>query len=513
MFEAMDQLAARIARHLLARWQASGGAFPAGSQYGEAFAVALWRRYQLDPDGEATNQALIAIQAKQADPSCHYEFITFALESAGRRSPFDEYQGTKVVNWILLRQLCELLRGCKPASVHRVARRVLKWQQRPSGLICDNRVWHALVPLRRGELHRSTQYHAACLFFLAEILSRSSEPAILSSFDRGVGYLERVILPNGDALYVGRGQEQIFGYGAVLASLAFQASRAGGRSAESMQRVLSFLLAHEEEPGAFPLVVGGAPAPTGWYSYNNHDDYLAFAGFCVSRAAEWLRDPPTECGWESSWSADVSDKPLDVIRFDVGEYSAVLGVPGGFPPNDLPWPAIGWSKDALRVPLAEVQPYLPRPTPSPVYPTWSQRGVEYSMPRDAYELRKTSPTGASLEARNRGVSHCRQLEFDSQLIRVEDRLRFSQPVERASLPLWITLDSDEKSTHSSVGVVDLRLRQALVRLACSPELRIERRRCLCALGPASVWQAVCDNGAANIQATVEVRPEFPSPTA
>jgi hypothetical protein len=149
-----------------------------------------------------------------------------------------------------------------------------------------------------------------------------------------------LVLPNGDALYVGRGQEQIFGYGALLYLLEAARQITGDDAyGAAAQRVFQYLLRFRREDGSFPLVLLEAEAPEpwhpdagrpGWYSYNRYADYLPFLGCLLMKAARAEAPPLGEAAPSRLHPA------FRVIAKD--RYTAVLSAPGGATTNDLAFP-------------------------------------------------------------------------------------------------------------------------------------------------------------------------------
>ncbi len=111
------------------------------------------------------------------------------------------------------------------------------------------------------------------------------------------GALQPYISEEGEALAVGRGKAQIFGYGALLYLLEAVAGRSGtGELLAAASRAL--FLSHafpprttdrfhwrwrrRSHPTPGRLI---APLP-GWHDYNRYADYLPFLGVYLLKAAE-----------------------------------------------------------------------------------------------------------------------------------------------------------------------------------------------------------------------------------
>jgi len=154
--------------------------------------------------------------------------------------------------------------------------------------------------------------------------------------------MTRCLLPNGDSLYVGRGQQQIFGYGALVYLLEAAAGLTGEEQFGAIaERAFSRLMRFQRSDGSFPLVLReGEPAEPwlpdisrpGWYTYNRYADYLPLLGCFLLKAAD-PEVPPFGA------VAPVSAHPaFRLWRED--RYVAVLALPGGASTNDLAFPYV-----------------------------------------------------------------------------------------------------------------------------------------------------------------------------
>jgi hypothetical protein len=186
-------------------------------------------------------------------------------------------------NWVLLRAVCRS-HSDRPLAIARArldARAALARYMR-LGFIAD----------RAGV--RSFAYHCFCGALLVDLWQRRGYRWAAAAAAQAAEFISRFILPNGDALYVGRGQEQIFGYGALLYLLEAAGEMTGNADfREYADRVFGYLLSFQRNDGAFPLVLreGEDPEPwtdgtrLGWYSYNRYADYLPFLGCMLLKAA------------------------------------------------------------------------------------------------------------------------------------------------------------------------------------------------------------------------------------
>lgn len=256
-----------------------------------------------------------------------------------------EYRKIPVTNWTLLRHTTDYLLGRTEATAD--ARRVLRRWQQASGFIVDQ------------PNVRSLQYHHFSASLVLELGLISQNKDLLAAARRALACSLQFLLSNGDAQYLGRGQQQIFGYGALVNLLASGFSdQPDPRLVLHLLRCLSLLRGFQREDGSFPLVLNrdepreGQGRPTdpaypGWYAYNNHLDYLSFLGVCLLRARDTLRGACFGAHAEVAayrQSRDFSDGVSRVVRRP--GYEAVVSKPsGGWRgrgpwTNDLPFPYV-----------------------------------------------------------------------------------------------------------------------------------------------------------------------------
>lgn len=285
--------ASRLHDHLHRELDAQRG-YPDSPSWGYAFSVLLSAAVG---EGELTPLGVTAVKHLErqdlSDPNFPWEFVVYAIQQSKRllapnvQLPCDvrRAKGTRMLNWFLLRQVNAAgSERSAPSTLLklRVARRVCTTQE---GLILDE--------LRT----RSLQYHAFCLFLLCELLDRYPTADFLRQWlCKGARFSASRILADGTALWIGRGQEQIFGYGALIYALEYAHGRFGVLDEPSvLDRVAERLLFFQRADGSFPLVLRGrepeAPdatfeqRPPGWYGYNTRYDYQPFLAYALWRAS------------------------------------------------------------------------------------------------------------------------------------------------------------------------------------------------------------------------------------
>jgi hypothetical protein len=301
-------------------------------------AAALW--LWSDLGNEFGGQAALAKQRlERHPPEGHGEFNAYALlqcqervgtEFADRLLRRISFGRRHSANWMLLRAVC---RSHSDRTLSRergrLEARVALVRYMRRGLIAD-----------RGGV-RSFAYHCFCGALLADLWRRHRYRWAARSAAQAAEFISRFILPNGDALYVGRGQEQIFGYGALLYLLEAAGEITGnGDYPEHANRVFDYLSRFQRDDGSFPLVLRegeerepwtNGPRP-GWYSYNRYADYLPFLGCVLLKAAQ--------PGMPRYGAAPSPPQHPDFCVHREAGYVAVLSRPGGATTNDLAFPYV-----------------------------------------------------------------------------------------------------------------------------------------------------------------------------
>ncbi len=338
--------------------------FPARSFYGESFSYWLFslsgERYRESLD----NLVLAYVSKDKEAPNFHWEFNKYAWisvlnivgnsESEIKDLVFPlRFKGTPATNWMLLRCCTQILANADDTQALQDARKILSDYQSPSGLIKDE------VGVR------SLQYHCFSSILAAEISMQCNDAVLRDRFIKSANFIENIVLRTGDALYVGRGQQQSFGYGAIIYLLALAGYLTKGlRYIRKMELCIAFLTDFQRQDGSFPLVLNGVedgfpasaaladPLYSGWYAYNNYFDYLPFLGVMLAKAENVLSamidkhkeifvDSPTNTHENESRYQDA-----DFLVVHRSGYEAVLARTGGhwkgggLWTNDLPMPYV-----------------------------------------------------------------------------------------------------------------------------------------------------------------------------
>ncbi|MBC05888.1 MAG: hypothetical protein CMO10_06290 [Thalassospira sp.] len=269
----------------LAKRQRENGQFEQPDFYAKAFGVNLWSR--IDPNRFARNieRALVSLKSDPKDKTYHREFIEYALlHTPGLKTEITReiLRGTKqqcpdVANW----QMLGLINRQKRQTGF-----VSKLINRAHLALILLRYWRAQVFLDRPKCF-SPQYHAFC----TALLSDSENPRHRRIADHATATLAHLTGTHGYANLLGRGAGQSFGAACALYMLLkngyLDAADAILHRMEDACREADQLPLNLLAPALLPEHPGpDNPDTPGWYSYNRHDDYLAFAGYWLLKAAQ-----------------------------------------------------------------------------------------------------------------------------------------------------------------------------------------------------------------------------------
>lgn len=265
--------------------------FPEEPTYGYAFMV--YAAVMAGKGKESVEDLYLTkyIEQQKCKRTFSWEFSCFALNKAHQYFPGDKLaahcqyiaKGTRMLNWILLRQLNKVITNRATYITGIFIRLLLMIFQRRNGHIQDELCT------------RSLQYHAFCLFVLAELDASNKYPWISDKLRLGCRYASEMILDSGRALYIGRGQEQIFGYGSLLYTFEYVSAKYDPSFSVAADRVWRYVESFQRADGSFPLVLRkkqqedsrvsfSSDHPPGWYGYNTLYDYLPFFLCCLLKA-------------------------------------------------------------------------------------------------------------------------------------------------------------------------------------------------------------------------------------
>ena len=416
-----EEVARQIARYLAER-QRPDGSFPGPDHYGVAFSLWLWSHF----GGEFAQQAEQAWQRlAEHPPRTHGEFNAYALLSCAGCAPAPvrpllerlRFGRRHSANWMLLRAVCRAEEGPPvPAARGALDGRAALLRYARRGFIAD----------RPGV--RSFAYHAFCGALLTDLWRHRRWRWAGRAAARAAHFIAPFVLPSGDAIYVGRGQEQIFGYGALIFLLEAAAQITGQEPLRAAaDRVFGHLLRFRRPDGSFPLVLREEePAEpwspelrSGWYSYNRYADYLPFLGCFLLKAA---RPAMALLG-----EVDSAPAHPDFKLWQQGRYTAVLARPGGASTNDLAFPYVCADGVSLFPCYGAERRTGPEGMPLPYGVLANGRSYPFRE-QLGYRLTESGLAGVSALAQ-----HVRSFEFASDGFVCRDEIRFRRRGSLAQL--------------------------------------------------------------------------------
>lgn len=341
--EKYDVIANKLLQ-FLAKKQNNDGTFPGETYYGETFAILAWS-FDYNKYKKNIDKAIIAYGKKKRDSNFHWEFNNYALleyhSMYGDKSILKyitklKFKYLKSTNWTLLRATCKILNNSDIKKAISEIDYALSFQD-DSGLIWDHKK------------SKSIQYHIFSAALLGEISEKTKDKNIKNHFLEAARFVHKLILKNGDSVYIGRGQEQLFGYGALLYVLEMAEKYIqNGIFRSDGIRVINFISNYARKNGSFPLVLRkeekGFPKKInvnnirylGWYPYNNYFDYLPFFAYYLFKTRSILTSATKKVNIKSRLNLNNDE----FIIFKNINYEAIISRPFGQMSNDMPVPYI-----------------------------------------------------------------------------------------------------------------------------------------------------------------------------
>lgn len=337
-------------------WLFENKSFKLRSFYGESFTLLLFHYHSIND-----NLEILYREYDKKDKTLenfHFEFNNYAFIECLRFFENDniksrlfplKFKGTKCTNWTLLRSNCKLKVNKYDDEAINIAVKKIKRFQLKSGLILDD----------PGV--KSFQYHCFSVAMIGEIYISTKDDFFLNSFREGVEFILNFILPSGCTLYVGRGQEQSFGYGALIYILSLHYNfYSDKRILFYIRIVFNYLQKFKSEKNAYPLVLNESKLSpiqdvnlndikfSGWYQYNNYFDYLPFLAVFLKKSSLILEN--LDFGDELVTPIQISYFDNSFKKFKFKNYIAILSKPEGYWTNDLAIPLV-YKNENLQTPL------------------------------------------------------------------------------------------------------------------------------------------------------------------
>ncbi|OSQ39752.1 hypothetical protein [Thalassospira mesophila] len=397
------RLAVLIADILLGQ-QNPDGNFPQHGFYATAFAIALWQGLDDAKYQSAIDRATTALQNQANDPRYHREFIEFALHhSPGTSEPRRKrilsgkrYRNAGIANWLILRMLClekgnlpsrlaarALWRfiarnfrdgaafmdrkGCFSAQYHAFCAALLSFSTQPAcraagrvatGLIAQlvTETGHAnLIGRGAGQSFGTV----SALYALLDAGEDDCATTLLDQIEQSLiatGTLPLNLLANGGdhlnippAPFPAPSQGKMPpSPGGTIANIALPANVLPLRAHSAPITYHPFKssvmadIADKTSP-PFPINPGpDNPDTPGWYSYNRHFDYLAFAGFFLLRAGQIALTESDNRGSNAVLAGHpVPQNPDTPFHHrTTAHYAALFNLSGGAPYDVTPMPVV-----------------------------------------------------------------------------------------------------------------------------------------------------------------------------
>ena len=408
---------ARLIADQLSDRQQPNGAFPQHSFYAPAFAAALWA--QLDPSHYAAKieTALTALETEHQDQRYHREFIEYALwqipglDRARRTAILRDAptQSPDVANWQMLGLINGQLSQKHGAGKSRRFMNWLRWT------FIRQHYWLAPLFWDRPSCF-SGQYHAFC----AALLTDSPKTAHQKIAAQATALIADLCDDHGYPNLLGRGAGQSFGAVCALYALAqhgfHHAADAILFRLETAMLTTGTLPLNLLSQNPLPDDPGPAnPATPGWYGYNRHDDYLAFAGYWLLKVATSTTEPKPQPSLPNLITSPISIFsgpayqaqmcPLGKRSFDITPCPVVLSGTGTN--ATLLFAPTGGEEDANSL-------YGPPSVPLPA----SIDGTQFAHIRRAFKLFDTVEIAFKLA----GVSGTRTITFNDHEITITDEI-------------------------------------------------------------------------------------------
>jgi len=344
--------------------QKDDGSYPGKTNYGYTFSALFWSYCGIEEHNEYIERALKAHTYQDKNYFDYpWEFNNYALLKLKERKLYlapvfwQCNKGTKVTNWRLL-GVINAYRATKKKYYLLKLIPILFGKISKDGLIRDEKFLRSHT--------RSFQYHAFSMALLGELFVLSEIKIIGELFLKATFFITDKIMESGRALYLGRGQEQIFGYSVLLYCLELAYKLTHERKfAKKALNVLALLKSFQREDGSFPLVLNeeefkkgllsSNDKPLGWYSYNTPFDYLPFAGVYLCEAFELSKskDIYPLLGL-SKVNEKIKEKEKEVIKGSriTHEYCYALPTGGkGYYSDEMPFPFIVTKKSGEITPI------------------------------------------------------------------------------------------------------------------------------------------------------------------
>lgn len=262
--------------------------------YGYTFSALFWSFFKGDHYEDRINTVLkkYRTQIKNVNKKMFsWEFNNYALLELKNKGFILEKdlikslnfkKGTKVTNWELLR----ILNDIKSKNSYS-QRNKIKLNFLLNKIFTENGFIHDEINFRKKTY--SFQYYFFSLALLLDLYIITKEKKILTKFLKAINFILNTLPENNYFIFLGRGQEQIFGYASLIYILngAYFLTNRNKEILEKLYAVVTKLKKYQRNDGSFPLVLSeiehrestnASIKLYGWYLYNTIYDYIPFLG-------------------------------------------------------------------------------------------------------------------------------------------------------------------------------------------------------------------------------------------
>ena len=315
------------------------------SFYGECFALSSLKLSGMLKDDVGDYLISKYRNKDKSHSEFHHEFNNYAMttdETLSKTYSTDFYplvfKNTPCTNWTLLRERVKLEHDSSYQLNEALSK--ISELQLESGLILDD----------PGV--KSFQYHCFSMVMIAEMYLINKDEKLKMSFEKGVKFILPFISPTGEALYIGRGQNQSFGYSTLLYMLVLAQDIFEKSFETQIDKVLGLIEKQVKSFDDLPLMLNQNLADPylvnmkdkkfyGWYPYNNYIDYFCFSSYFITKSFTTFKDSSKE---KISFNKELTDSDFLVRNCN---YFCVVSSSGGYLTNDLPIPFIQYHGESI----------------------------------------------------------------------------------------------------------------------------------------------------------------------
>lgn len=313
---------------------------------------------------------------------------------------------------------------------------------------------------------RPIQYHAYVAALIGRLYGVLPSERVKRRLIKAARYLTHYVDPDGNFNYKGRGQGQIFGYGAAIYTLELARTLDDDYApvyGTCIRRMWDYLAGYQQADGHFPLVLTSHADDEGfgWYDYHHTTVYNAFLGVWLALARRVACDHRTDDGGLPGGLVYL--EPSGVIRYADRSYFCVLSA------GEKQYPAdAGTTFDHLWISgLGSVISCPGGPTPESYGAGRSHPNIDVNYSTPLVRLpggRWISP--AHRQARVTQLSDCEfSLSLDYEVCRYDRIIRF----EESAIHVRDVLDFVRGVTVEELRLLNLPLLAENVRVESIPD--------------------------------------------